>query len=86
MLCKFKYCNLDGGWQGGRYPNGTVYANKTTFPSGIPALANYLHSKQLSFGSYTDRGGSTCDGRVGRRGGTRDSCAHAWRYDLHTCS
>lgn len=64
----FAYVNLDGGWQGGRFPNGSVYENSTSFPSGMKALADYVHSKGLLFGSYTDRGQSTCDGHVGSLG------------------
>ena len=64
----YSYVNLDGGWQGGRFPNGSVFENVTRFPSGMRALADYVHEKGLKFGSYTDRGSSTCDGRTGSLG------------------
>lgn len=35
------------------------------FPSGIPALADYVHSKGLKFGIYEDFGTLTCGGYPG---------------------
>ena len=64
----FSYVNLDGGWQGGRHANGTVYENATKFPAGMRALAQHVHGLGLRFGAYTDRGKSTCDGHVGSAG------------------
>ena len=59
---------LDGGWQGGRHANGTVYENATAFPSGLLDLSQRIKALGLTFGAYTDRGGSTCDGHVGSAG------------------
>ncbi|XP_065846502.1 probable alpha-galactosidase isoform X3 [Oscarella lobularis] len=59
------YVNLDDCWAKGRYDNGTVYSDPNTFPSGMKALADYIHSKGLKFGVYTDRGTKTCGGRPG---------------------
>jgi alpha-galactosidase len=56
---------IDGGWQGGRYPNGTVYENPAMFPEGLAALVESIHDLGLLFGVYTDRGTSTCDAHVG---------------------
>ena len=64
----FSFVNLDGGWQGERLPNGTLTANSTRFPSGMPTLASYIHGRGLLFGSYTDRGARTCDNHVGSGG------------------
>jgi len=61
----YKYVNLDDCWAGGRYSNGTVYSDQTTFPSGIQALATKIHNLGLKFGLYTDRGTNTCAGRPG---------------------
>ncbi|MEY9962465.1 alpha-galactosidase [Streptacidiphilus sp. MAP12-16] len=50
---------LDGGWQADtpRDPvTGQLVANPTRFPSGIPALVNYLHQRGLRAGIYTDAG------------------------------
>ena len=35
-------------------------ARKATFPSGIRALGDYIHSKNLKFGIYSDAGYFTC--------------------------
>ena len=59
------FCNMDGGWQGGRYSNHSVYANASAFPSGLAALGDYMHARGLLFGGYTDRGPETCDGHTG---------------------
>merc|ERR1712166_317473 len=52
----YSYINLDGGWLGGRDPaTGAPYPNAAMFPSGIPALVDYVHNKGLRFGIYRDR-------------------------------
>lgn len=53
------------GWAAGRYSNGTVYPDAKGFPDGIKSVADYVHSKGLLFGIYTDRGTSTCAERPG---------------------
>ena len=35
-----------------RAPDGQLLADPDRFPSGIPALANYVHKLQLKFGIY----------------------------------
>jgi alpha-galactosidase len=37
-----------------------LFPVKAKFPSGIPALADYVHGKALLFGIYTDVGHETC--------------------------
>ena len=37
-------------------PNGTIGEDPNTFPSGIKNLADYVHSKGLKFGLYSDAG------------------------------
>ena len=32
-------------WNVGRFPNGTLMPDPTTFPNGIKAVADYVHSK-----------------------------------------
>uniref|UniRef100_A0A6B2L6K9 Alpha-galactosidase n=1 Tax=Arcella intermedia TaxID=1963864 RepID=A0A6B2L6K9_9EUKA len=61
----YVYVNMDDCWAKGRYPNGTVYPDPTTFPNGIKHVADYVHSKGLKFGIYSDRGTLTCAGRPG---------------------
>ncbi|TXG57441.1 hypothetical protein EZV62_018754 [Acer yangbiense] len=53
----YKYVNLDDCWgESNRDSQGNLVANKTTFPSGIKALADYVHSKGLKLGIYADSG------------------------------
>jgi hypothetical protein len=61
----YTYVNLDDCWAKFRNPNGTIAADPSTFPSGIAALADYVHSKGLKMGVYTDLGYYTCAGRPG---------------------
>ena len=35
---------------------GNMVPNKRTFPSGIKALADYVHAKGLKLGIYSDAG------------------------------
>ena len=49
-------------------PTATSSPTPTRFPSGIKALADYIHSKGLKFGIYTDVGTKTCAGRPGSIG------------------
>ena len=61
----YTYIVIDDAWQSGRDKNGKVLADKVKFPSGIKALADYIHSKGLKFGIYTDCGDKTCGGYEG---------------------
>ena len=45
--------NLDDCWQVSRDAQGNIQADPQAFPSGIPALADYIHSKKLKFGVYS---------------------------------
>jgi hypothetical protein len=53
MTSFFSVVNLDDCWQYSRDAQGTIQADPNTFPSGIPALADYIHSKKLKFGLYS---------------------------------
>jgi len=64
----YEYINIDDCWHGERDANGNIQANKETFPSGMKALADYVHSKGLKLGIYSDAGNTTCGGRPGSRG------------------
>ena len=61
----YQYVNIDDCWQVSRDPNGTIIADSIRFPAGIKALADYVHSKGLKVGIYTDAGTNTCEGRPG---------------------
>jgi len=64
----YQYVNIDDCWQVSRDANGTIVADAKTFPSGIKALADYVHSKGLKLGIYTDVGTMTCAKRPGSNG------------------
>ncbi|MEV3972894.1 RICIN domain-containing protein [Streptomyces sp. NPDC050698] len=57
----YKYVNLDDGWwQGQRDANGNIVVNETEWPGGMKAIADYIHSKGLKAGIYTDAGKDGC--------------------------
>ncbi len=56
----YVYLNLDDGWHGERDEQGFVHEDKEKFPSGMKALADYLHSKGIKLGIYSDAGTNTC--------------------------
>jgi alpha-galactosidase len=64
----YKYVVIDDCWQVKRDADGTIVADPQRFPSGIKALGDYVHSKGLLFGIYSDAGSKTCQGRPGSRG------------------
>src|ERR1700761_4132944 len=64
----YQFVILDDCWQTGRDTNGNIVADAERFPSGIKALADYVHSKGLKFGIYTDAGTMTCAKRLGSIG------------------
>jgi len=45
--------NLDDCWQVSRDSQGTIQPDPKAFPSGVKALADYVHSKGLKFGLYS---------------------------------
>jgi alpha-galactosidase len=61
----YQFVNIDDCWQVSRDADGTIVADAKTFPSGIKALADYVHSKGLKLGIYTDAGRMTCQKRPG---------------------
>jgi alpha-galactosidase len=64
----YRYVVIDDCWQVKRHPDGTIVADAERFPDGMKALADYVHSKGLLFGIYSDAGRQTCQGRPGSRG------------------
>jgi alpha-galactosidase len=64
----YKYVIIDDCWQGERDSMGFIEANLTHFPSGIKALADYVHDCGLKFGIYSCAGDKTCANRPGSRG------------------
>ena len=64
----YQYVVVDDCWHGKRDANGFITADPQRFPSGIKAIADYVHSKGLKFGIYSDAGRLTCGGRPGSQG------------------
>lgn len=64
----YEYVVIDDCWQIGRDANGAILADPVRFASGMKALADYVHSKGLKFGLYSDAGIATCEGRPGSHG------------------
>ena len=49
----FCLVNLDDCWQVSRDDQGIIQPDPKAFPSGMRALADYIHSKNLKFGLYS---------------------------------
>ena len=64
----YQYINIDDCWQGERDAQGFIQPDAKKFPSGIKALADYVHGKGLKLGIYSDVGYKTCGGRIASRG------------------
>lgn len=65
----FAFIVIDDYWQGGRDSvTGKLYPDLKRFPSGIKSLADYVHSKGLKFGIYSDAGTQTCGEQPGSYG------------------
>ena len=79
----YQYVVIDDCWHGARDAQGNIQPDPTRFPSGIKALADYIHSKGLKFGIYSDVGDKTCAGRPGSRGHEYQDAAQyaAWGVD-----
>jgi alpha-galactosidase len=79
----YVYVNVDDCWHGARDARGYMQPDAARFPSGMKALAAYLHGKGLKFGLYSDAGTQTCAKRPGSRGyEERDARQYAdWGVD-----
>jgi alpha-galactosidase len=61
----YQYVVIDDCWQTARDTDGNIIADPRRFPSGIKALADYVHARGLKFGIYSCAGTNTCAGRPG---------------------
>jgi alpha-galactosidase len=68
----YAYVNIDDCWMDGRDGSGNLRWNADKFPSGMPALAEYVHAKGLKLGIYETPNDLTC---VGLYGGISHSVA-----------
>ena len=62
------YLVIDDCWHGERDSLGFIHENPDLFPSGMKALADYIHARGLKFGIYSSAGFRTCAGRPASRG------------------
>ena len=57
----FDHVNIDDGYFGGRdATDGHLLVHPTRFPNGLKPVADYIHSKGLKAGIYSDAGRNTC--------------------------
>lgn len=57
----FDHINIDDGFFGGRNTStGELIIHPTRFPKGLKTVADYIHSKGLKAGIYSDAGANTC--------------------------
>ena len=57
----YNYLVIDDGWsEKRRDSNGRLVPDKKRFPNGMKSLSDYVHSKGLKFGMYSDVGNWTC--------------------------
>jgi len=79
----YQYVNVDDCWHGQRDSLGFIQPDAGRFPSGIKALADYVHARGLKLGIYSDAGSKTCGGKPGSRGYERqDALTYAkWGVD-----
>ncbi|XP_071734698.1 alpha-galactosidase-like [Rutidosis leptorrhynchoides] len=61
----YEYVNIDDCWaELHRDSQGNLVPKTETFPSGIKALADYVHNKGLKLGIYSDAGSVTCSNEM----------------------
>ena len=56
----YLYINIDDGFQYGRTSEGKVRIHPQRFPNGLKVVSDYIHSKGLKAGIYSDAGDCTC--------------------------
>ena len=60
----YKYVNIDDCWEAAeRDASGNLTTEPQRFPSGMKALADYVHAKGLKIGIYSSAGTGTCQRR-----------------------
>ena len=63
----YEYVNIDDCWAKSRDSNKVVVPDPATFPD-FQGMIDYVHSKGLKFGLYSDAGSMTCAKRPGSLG------------------
>ena len=75
----YQYINIDDGFQYGRTAEGKVRIHPQRFPHGLKVVSNYIHSKGLKAGIYSDAGDCTC-GSISN-GDTRNTNVGFYGYE-----
>ena len=78
----YDYIIIDDCWHGPRDARGDITADPVRFPSGLKALADYVHAKGLKFGIYSDGGAKTCQERSGSQGYEHQDAAQYARWGV----
>lgn len=78
----YVYINLDDFWHGERDKDGFIQCDAKKFPHGIKWLADYIHSKGLKLGLYTDCGRATCGGCAGSFGHEYQDALQYARWEI----
>ena len=79
----YNYINIDDGYFGGRDDDGNLLIHPTRFPGGMRPVVDYIHSKGLKAGIYSDGGANTCASYFG--GDTIGVGVGLWGHDLADC-
>jgi alpha-galactosidase len=68
--CGYEYIVIDDCWsqKDGRDVDGNLLPDPIKFPSGMKALADYVHSRGLKMGIYSDAAELTCADYIGSYG------------------
>ncbi len=79
----YQYIFIDDHWHGTRDADGIIHPDPNKFPSGMKALADYVHSKGLKLGIYSDAAAKTCGGEPGSYGYEENDAKTyaAWEMD-----
>ncbi len=90
----FNFINIDDGFFNGRNSDGSLRTDSVKFPHGMKYVADYIHSKGLKAGFYSDAGPNTCGSQYnGQTGGVgvglyehdqqdADFIFQKWGYDF----
>ncbi|MBO4851585.1 MAG: alpha-galactosidase [Prevotella sp.] len=78
----FDHINIDDGFFGGRNTTtGELLIHSTRFPNGLKPLVEYIHTKGLKAGIYSDAGCNTCGNYY--NGDTQSVNVGFYHYDQH---
>ena len=82
----YEYVVIDDCWteKGSRDSDGNLVPHPEKFPSGMKALCDYVHSKGLKIGIYSDAADRTCAGYPGSYGFEEQDATlwASWGFDF----